>query len=241
MGIIYFNGKSSDELNVVIEHFPNYTVPVKDYKTVNIPGKNGTYIVDLGTYRNVERSYEIAIADPEFKNDFSTMVNPVVEWLLSTNGYCKLYDSYDPEYYRLATVKSGFEITNLLNEAGRCTITFDCKPEKYLITGDVTETTSDNLVLFNPFIFESKPIIKIYGNTECDVVIGKYQIQADLTDETYVTIDTETMNCYHGPFNFNNKVEFNGYGFPKLQNGINNVSIISGATKVEVIPRWWTI
>ncbi len=241
MGIINFNGKASDELNVVVEYFPNYKVPQKQYKTVDIPGRNGSYLVDLGTYSNVERSYEIAIADKEFRNDFSTMVNPVVEWLCSAEGYCKLYDSYDQEYYRYAVYKGDTDIVNLLNLAGRCTLSFDCKPEKYLFTGDIMATAypgTDKLI-YNPTAFKSKPSIRIYGKGQCQVAINDAVITANIGSSEYVDIDVDTMNCYKGTTNLNRVVTFSD--IPLMVTGQNRLHIISNATKLGVMPKWWTI
>lgn len=50
--------------------------------------------------------------------------------------YCRLQDSYDTTIYREAFLMGGYDLENILNKFGRCTITFSCKPQKYLITGD---------------------------------------------------------------------------------------------------------
>ncbi len=239
MGIITFDGKTSNEFNVVVEVFPNYTVPEKEYQSFSIPGRNGSVIVDTGVFKNVERSYEIAIADPDFVNDFSAMVNPVAEWLLSPSGYAKLEDSYDDKYYRLATYVGGTDINNLYNVAGRCTLTFDCKPEKYLKSGSNITSFTKNGTITNPTKFESKPLIKIYGSGEGSIDINNKTVRVKNIAE-HVYIDSDSMDCYKDSTNQNGNVILTN-GFPILAKGTNTITLHDGVTKLEVIPRWWTI
>ena len=65
MGVIYYNGKSSEEFGIVVETTPNYEIPERDYEILSIPGRNGDVVIDKGNYKNVERSYNIAIVAEE--------------------------------------------------------------------------------------------------------------------------------------------------------------------------------
>ena len=220
MGIIYFNGNSSDKLNVVVEVQPNYITPEKDYTELIIPGRNGTVLIDNETFKNVERRYDIAVANPKMTHDFPTMATAVVEWLLSASGYCRLEDSYEPDYYRLATLSSSMDINNIYNMAGRCTIAFNCKPQKYLKIGETPLVFNKNTpgTIINPTKFESKPLIKVYGDGPGTIRINNQNIKVDL--EEYVIIDSDVMDCCKNTLPLpviNNKTPvYSELGFNKL-------------------------
>lgn len=134
MGEIIFNGISSKEYDIQVEHPPGYQTPERDCDIIHVPGRNGDIVINKGSYKNVERSYEIAVGSLE--KYFVDLVNPVSEWLHSGIGYCRLEDSYEPEYYRSAMFNEAIDIENIQFHGGRTTITFDCKPQRFFKSGD---------------------------------------------------------------------------------------------------------
>lgn len=163
MGIVIYNGVSSTEFAIQVEHPPIYEIPEKDYEVTHVPGRNGDIYVDKGSYQNASRSYDLAIGSEQ--RDFAEMANCISEWLNSASGYARLEDSYEPEYYRLAAYKSGGTITNILEHAGRITVSFDCKPQRFLKSGEnplIIRQAKSGLIR-NPTGFTSLPVIKVYG------------------------------------------------------------------------------
>lgn len=114
----------------------------------HIPGRNGDVYIDKGSYQNTTRSYDIAVGDSD--RSFISMANMVSEWLHSASGYSRLEDSYEPEYYRMAVYKEENNIQNILDHAGRTTIQFDCKPQRFLKLGDIEIYVTTEIVLRNP-------------------------------------------------------------------------------------------
>lgn len=162
MGVIVYNGLSSDDFGIVVEHYPNYEFPERDYESVEIPGKNGTLLMDKHRYKNGKSSYDLAVADPE--TNLPVLANRLVNWLHSATGYAKLSDSYEPLYYRLACFKDSGSISNIVNHGGRATIAFDCKPQRFLVSGDTPITNiSSGSTITNPEMYPSKPLIKVIG------------------------------------------------------------------------------
>ncbi|CCZ04614.1 putative uncharacterized protein [Eubacterium sp. CAG:603] len=237
MGIIIFNGVSSKEFDIQVEHPPGYEYPQKDYDVTHIPGRNGDVYVDKGSYQNVTRSYDIAIGSE--KRNFAEMANCISEWLNSASGYARLEDNYEAEYYRLATYASGGTITNILEHAGRVTVSFNCKPQRFLKSGDNRILITKTCKLRNPTNFKSLPIIKVYGSDEGILRIGDYVITLSKID-SYVVVDSELQDIYKDAINCNSTATLSN-GFPKLIKGENEVSFSGGITKVEVIPKWWTL
>ena len=80
----------------------------------------------------------------------------LVEWLLSVSGYARLEDSYEPDYYRIAAVQAPDSLLNLYDEATAVEVSFNCKPQRYLKSGEI------------PIIVENfSTIVKITNNTKC--------------------------------------------------------------------------
>lgn len=95
----------------------------------------------------------------------------------------------------------------------------------------------DNML--NPTVFQSQPILRVYGSGVFDLNDIRITIN---TPGTYTDIDCEMMDCYEGSNNRNNNVSFSTYDFPVLYPGTNTVTIVSGnITAVEVVPRWWRV
>lgn len=238
MGIIIFNGVSSADFNILIEHPPGYEMPKKDYEVTHIPGRNGDVYIDKGSYQNTTRSYDIAVGDSD--RSFISMANMVSEWLHSASGYSRLEDSYEPEYYRMAVYKEENNIQNILDHAGRATIQFDCKPQRFLKLGDIEIYATSEIVLRNPTGFSAKPIIKINGRGSGWLNVGNQSVNITEINE-YVTMDCELQDAYKGVQNCNSKIELVDGIFPKLDAGETTINFNGGITSVEVIPRWWTL
>ena len=102
----------------------------------------------------------------------------------------------------------------------------------------LTVTISSPAELENPTLFESKPIIRVWGNGTLNV--NDQYITVANSPYAYIDIDCELMDCYHGSSNANQYVSFSTTDYVTLRNGMNYFSY-SGFTKVEVTPRWYEI
>ena len=102
----------------------------------------------------------------------------------------------------------------------------------------LTVTIASPAELENPTLFESKPIIRVYGNGTLNVN-DIYIIVAN-SPYTYIDIDCELMDCYYGSNNANSYVSFSTTDYVTLRSGTNYFSY-SGFTKVEVTPRWFEV
>ena len=240
MGEIIYNGKSSKEIGLEVETYPEYQSPQRRYDKVEVPGRNGDLIIDSGGWENAVRSYSVSIGS--YERSYYEMMTKVSEWLHSSTSYVRLEDSYEPEYYRLAVFLSEFNISNLYNQGGKADISFDCKPQRFLKIGDdVIEFTSSQtpIKLQNPTAFQSLPIIHVYGSGSGTLVVGDYTVNiSDIGTE--IVIDSEIQDAYLGLANKNPVVTLPN-GFPKLNVGSTSIGISGGITKVGVIPKWYTI
>lgn len=234
MGTIIFNGKSSEDFHILVEHPPGYEFPQKDYSVVHVPGRNGDLISFNGSYRNVPRKYEIAIVAEN--DEFSRYAGQIVNWLHSGEGYSRLEDSYEPDYFRLAYYEENNTVENILNGAGRAIVKFICKPQRFLKSGEQSKLFTAGTTILNPTSNITKPLLKVYG-TDGTVTIGS--VTFSLTGvSSYIYVDCDIEDAYKDGQNENSKMTGQ---FPYFSKGANSVSWTGNITGIEITPRWWTI
>lgn len=234
MGVIIFNNKSSADCRIQVAHPPGYAYPERDYTITHIPGRNGDIIQDNGCYKNVERTYEVSFDAPN--EDFATYANAVSAWLHSTTGYARLEDSYEPNYYRMATYQESNIFENLYNQAGTATIVFECKPQRFLKTGDNIITIQNSLTIMNPTGFEAYPLFKVTGSSGVLTVNGNSITFSSI--DNFVMLDCELQDAYKENINKNSTISGT---FPVLKTGSNTISWTGDISSVTMKPRWWTI
>lgn len=238
-----FNGKDSwEDFGVYIGGQGTYNAPQRVITKTSIPGRNGDLLHDEGRYMNATVTYPIVVM-----HEFREKTDELRAWLLSPTTYSVLRDTYHPDEFRMAVVSGGLDFeTSAYNLTGKTQVIFDCKPQRFLISGNnwytytVTSGQGTTQTLTNPAPFASKPLIEIYGNGTVRIN-GARIIVSGVTTE-YVRVDSETMNCYYSLTNLNSKVSLPG-GFPELMAGNNNVVIDAGGeiTKVRIQGRWWRL
>lgn len=145
-----FNGVCTNELGLVLTSQPAYEYPEKDYTVQHIAGRTGDIVTDNGSYKNVQRTYNLAMVfskegnatfewgsgvTPLTSNNFVERVNKIVKWIMDAKGYCELEDEYEPDYYRLAMIYASGALSNIYNQATALSLNFECKPQRWLKTG----------------------------------------------------------------------------------------------------------
>ena len=236
MGIVMFNGTSSQDLHALVQTAPEYEFPEKDYSVTHVEGRNGDIVIDTGSWQNVPRTYNLAIDTR--KISYAEVASKLVQWLHSASGYARLEDSYEPDFYRMAMYKDSGSISNIYSKAGQIEISFDCKPQRYLKSGEVSDLFTSNTEYRNPTDFPSKPKIVIHGSGSGTVKIGVYEITIfNILDG--MTVDCEIQDTYKNDINCNSRVSIAEY--PKIIAGNNMISMSGGVTSIEITPRWWML
>ena len=169
-----FNGESSRTYGVYITGQAVYNAPTRDVEMVTIPGRSGAFPLDHGRFENIEVTYPAGtFADNE--EDFAAAISDFRNALCAAKGYCRLEDEYNPNEYRLAIYKSGLEVEPTALKAGEFDITFECKPQRYLKTGEDPVTIGASTALTNPTRFEASPEIRVKGYGT--VAFNGYQVE----------------------------------------------------------------
>lgn len=132
-----FDGVSSRDYGVYITGEAVFNAPERDVEMITIPNRNGAFALDNGRFENITVSYPAGIfADTE--TDFAQAISDFRNILCSKRGYCRLEDEYNPDEYRMAIYKSGLEVSPAQLKAGEFEIIFECKPQRWLKSGDET-------------------------------------------------------------------------------------------------------
>lgn len=180
-----FDGQSSGDYGVYITGEAVYNAPARDVEMVTIPGRNGQLALDKGRFENIEVSYPAGIfADNEA--GFAQAVSDFRNFLASHSGYCRLEDDYNSNEYRMAVYKSGLEVDPKLLRAGKFNIVFDCKPQRWLTSGETAVTVASGDTLTNPTLFESSPLLEIDGVG--DIEFNGYTVSIESSDTGEVVI-----------------------------------------------------
>lgn len=127
-----FDGVDSRSFGVYISGQGTFKAPARSYDALEIPGRNGALLGIDSRLGNVELTYPAFIY-----SNFAENIAAFRAFLLSHKGYFKLKDSYHPDEFRLAYYPGPFEpdVTSA-NNAGSFDITFICKPQRYLESGE---------------------------------------------------------------------------------------------------------
>jgi len=238
MGVISWNNISSDDLHLIVEHHPYFPIPERKMEIISVPGRSGDIIISQDAYENVVQSYDLAFIGLE--ETLPVEVRAVMEWLYRPTGYARLEDSYNPDTFRLAYYQGGGDIENRFNTLGRATVQFNCKPQRFLKTGEWPISAQNGMKLGNPSICTAKPLIAIKGTGAATLTVGGNTVSiSDIGTE--IDLDCESQSAYYGSTNKNNVISLSG-SFPELKEGETTISWTgNGVTEVLITPRWWII
>lgn len=245
-GLIVWGGEASSSYGMVIGEAPAFEKPAKRMDVFTVPGRNGSILFQDGSFEDVNRTYSAWIAEDETEDSgggisgtLAERVSALTAWLYSKSGYTRLEDNFEPDVYRMAYYSGSNDITNELTQYGETTLTFTCRPERFLKSGETAITVNNGDTLTNPTKFASKPLIYIQGAGTIEVSINGVSITATVTD--YINIDCEKMDAYRlAAENMNDKITGS---FPVIAPGANGVGItVTGTlTAVKITPRYFTI
>ena len=157
-----FGGTSSSAYSMFITEAATYNVPERTVDMLSIPGRNGAYALDLGRFENVEVTYHVVVHKDTNAN-FQTELSDVRNWLASKVGYQRLTDDYNSNVYRMAIFKGGLETSETFVNGAEFDIVFECKPQRWLTSGETAVTVANGGTLSNPTPFDAEPLLAVDG------------------------------------------------------------------------------
>ena len=235
-----FNGQSSLELGIRIRTKSIFSMPKYDMNFVSIPGRNGDLINSNKRIGNVSISYTCFVPAKSIE-ELATKIRNIKKWLYAdVDSYHEFQDSYEPDFVRYAVFANKLDITEQVNKIGVFTLTFSCKPFKYLEESlSLKEISQSGATLFNPYPFASKPYFRIEGNGSINLIITNSKGTNTWyfsNVEGYIEIDSELMSCFKDTVLENKKMY--GNDFPLLEGGENHIEVTGNVTKLSIIERW---
>lgn len=229
-----FDNVSTASYGVFLVGNKVYDAPEREFERISIPGRNGDLLIDNGRYSNYELEYD-AIIYENFDSNLSNLKN----LFMSKTGYCRLEDTFHPDEFRLAKYTGALEMEAVrINDIGHFLLRFDCKPQRFLKSGETaTEFTSSGSIN-NPTRMVSLPLVRVYGTGQ--LTIGGNTIKIN-TNSSYTDIDCDIQDAFRSGTNLNGNIELSSKKFFQLNPGSNSVSFGSGITRVIITPRWWRL
>lgn len=224
-----FDGVNSSTFGILISGEGTFNSTERDVSIVEVPGRDGNLIIDNGRYRNISVTYPCFFTNQASFNGFRA-------YLMSKVGYFVLADTYHPTEFRMARFIGNIAPkTTQYNKEGEFSVTFDCKPQRFLISGNSWNTFTSDANIYNPTLFDSKPLIRVYGSGTLGV--GENSITVDSNNYPYIDIDCDTMNAFYEATNCNSLITG---AFPVLHSGTNGI-LIDTFTQVDIKGRWFTL
>ena len=185
---IIFGGVDSADFGIYIGGEGTFNAPKRDVEMISIPGRNGAFALDKGRFQNIEVTYSAFNHEPDLAT-FSAQLEGFRNAICSQKGYQRLTDTFHPDEYRAAAYIDGLEIKPIeYNTAATFDIKFDCKPQRFLASGEEAIDVDSGDVVTNPTLFEASPMLEVegYGNIQFngyritinDVLIGEIETSA---------------------------------------------------------------
>lgn len=200
-------------------------------ESVEIPGRNGNLTVSDGAYNNVTRKYLMYV-----KGDIVSRIRDFRNFLNINPGYQRLEDTFTPEEFRLAQFSSLFEVQTSDRKTAAFEIEFECKPQRFLRSGEQKVILTESGQIVNPSYQTSTPLVRVYGTGT--VTIGDILI-AIKSASSYTDIDCEAESAYKGSTDCNSNIVLTDGKFWKLESGRNAVTLGTGISRVVITPKWW--
>lgn len=234
IGKITYNGKSSADLGVIVSGEGTFDAAALDYTSYQVPGRNGDLILSNNRYSNITVTY------PAFTvEDLEETAQKIRNWMRSARSYARIEDNYDLLHYRMGMGKDVFPFSPAPeNQGANMKLVFDCKPQRYLYSGEQEHTFETQISLFNPTQEDARPLIRVTNpRTGAKITIGSQVLTCSRSHTGVVIIDCDIQNIYDGASNLNS--DWSGE-FPVIKPGVNSISS-SGVDAASIIPRWWEL
>ena len=191
-----FGGVTSSDFDIYVSGEGLFNAPKRLAEAVSIPGRNGDFILDQGKFENIKVTYRVFNQEKDLA-DFRSKLADLRSALVSQVGYQRLEDTFHPSEYRMAAFIDGVEIEPIkYNTAAEFEITFECKPQRFLKSGETAVSVTSGDTITNPTRFEAQPILEVegYGN----IAFNGFNIE--LFDDLVGTVYAEQNANHYLPY-----------------------------------------
>lgn len=233
MNELSYKNKRLSEFGTFYDSHQSFGTPERDVEYVEILGRNGDLIIDNDRYKNIEINIPCYI-----NHNFLREYRRLMAFLMSTKGYNRLELTQEPNHFRMASFNGSINPSpNQFHRTGQFVLSFLCKPQRWLKSGERKVSIESSETIINPTLFASKPLIRCYGDGS--LTINNQTITISPHSFDYIDIDCDIMEAFCGSSNANSYVSFDSDEVT-LESGTNGITI-DDLTKIEITPRWFEI
>lgn len=211
-----------------------FSEAVPNIESKTIPGRNGALIFETGSYKNRSGSASCFC----LQEDVEKAISSAGRFLMSKKGYRRLETSDDPNHYWMARVENSPQIEMRLRVLAPFDISFDCKPQRFLKSGENAVVFTANGSLYNQYVQTALPLITLYGDGTGTLTIGSCIVEVKSLDGV-LYLDSDTQNAYNDKGNQN--MNINAPTFPTLPDGETQIAFSGSIERIEIVPRWWEL
>ena len=236
---LVYNGIDMREYGLYVSGDKTFDSPKKDYNKVSIPGRSGDLYFWNGSYSNVTLKYSAILIE-----DINTTAEIIRSIFLEPNDYVRIEDSYHPDEYRMGIFIGPLEFNPIRLQAATTTLSFDCKPQRWLKSGEeeISVTANATSTIANATPYDAKPLIRLTGNSTPTITLGGVSFTVESSSDYYTYIDCDTQDCYKiqnsQKVSLNNKITIDD--FPVIKSGGSSITVPSGIT-LKITPRWYIL
>lgn len=257
-----FGGVWLSSLGGQMEKSPDIEIAKKDIKIIDIPGKDGSEIIDNGRYSNVEMSRSIAFVS---KNNFTAAdkSEAAVDKFAYLQGYQDFEDTDHPGMITKAVLLNFDTVVKNLRRLRTAELVFSRYPywydKKSLTQEQLFENTTGNVDIVNPYPATYKPTLLFYFTAPSETFItatAKIYINTTINGKSNLfTIDlsikvNNEFNICRLDFDKQNATIENEHGIinslvdialPKEIGQNRTVYTLSTNTNllhIDIIPKW---
>lgn len=156
-----FGSVTSSTYNIYISGEGVFDAPKRDTKIVTIPGRNGDFAIDQGRFENITVTYPAFYQATSLATFAQNLANFRAA-MCSQIGYQRLTDTINSTEYRQALFIDGINFTPAKDDTfATFDLVFNCKPQRWLTTGETQSTVNINLT--NPTPFNASPLFECTG------------------------------------------------------------------------------
>lgn len=160
---LMFGGIDSADYGIFISGEGVFNAPERAVEMIKVPGRNGAIALDQGRYENIDIEYPSGTFGAD-QADFRVKLRQFVSALKAQVGYQRLSDTYHPDEYRMGIFIEAVEVEPAnINTAGEFKLIFNCKPQRWLTSGEEDTVVSSGDDVINPTLFDAEPKFAIEG------------------------------------------------------------------------------
>lgn len=152
---ITYGGLNSADFDIWLSGEGTFAAPEREVSQISVPGRNGDLLIDGGKWKNLEVTYP-AYIHTDFFNKFEEFRAEICK----LRGYQRLEDTYHPDEFRMGALTDGLNPDNFVHfyRSGHFDMTFDCKPQRFLKSGEQPIQILSPLVFTNSMVTMRLPI-----------------------------------------------------------------------------------